>query len=136
MRVGNGAAEQLQLDIYGEALDSLYIGDQAGLTLPHRGWVALTGVLDWVAEHWDQPEEGIWETRGGRQEFTYGRLMCWVALDRGIRLATEYGRPAALERWTRERDRVYEQIMARGWSTVRGDLYCTSSSPGRASSTP
>jgi GH15 family glucan-1,4-alpha-glucosidase len=119
VRVGNGAAEQLQLDIYGEALDSLYVGDRAGLTVPHRGWIALTRVLDWLAEHWDQPEEGIWETRGGRQDFTYGRLMCWVALDRGIRLATKYGRPAALARWAHERDRVYDQVMTRGWNPSR-----------------
>ncbi|WIX77453.1 glycoside hydrolase family 15 protein [Amycolatopsis carbonis] len=119
VRVGNGAAEQLQLDIYGEALDSLYVADLAGLTVPHRGWAGLAGVLDWVTEHWDQPEEGIWETRGGRQAFTYGRLMCWVALDRGIRLASEHGRPAQVDRWRDARDRIYEQIMARGWNTTR-----------------
>src|SRR3954470_21799732 len=119
VRVGNGAAGQLQLDIYGEALDSIYVGHQAGLTVPHHGWIAVTGVLDWLADHWDQPEEGIWETRGGRQDFTYGRLMCWVAFDRGIRLAADYGRPAALDRWTHERDRVYDQIMTRGWHTGR-----------------
>jgi len=119
VRVGNGAAEQLQLDIYGEALDSLYVGDKAGLTVPHRGWTAMTEVLDWLAAHWDQPEEGIWETRGGRQDFTYGRLMCWVAFDRGIRLATRYGRPAALAKWAHARDSVYEQIMARGWNAER-----------------
>jgi GH15 family glucan-1,4-alpha-glucosidase len=119
VRVGNGAAEQLQLDIYGEAMESLYVGDLAGLTVPHRGWTAVTEVLDWLAAHWDQPEEGIWETRGGRQAFTYGRLMCWVAFDRGIRLANRYGRPAALAAWTRARDDVYEQVMARGWNPHR-----------------
>jgi len=119
VRVGNGAAEQLQLDIYGEALDAIYVGDRAGLTVPHRGWTALTGVLDWLADNWDQPEEGIWETRGGRQSFTYGRLMCWVAFDRGIRLATRYGRPADLTRWARARDLVYEQVMRRGWNADR-----------------
>lgn len=119
VHIGNGAAEQLQLDIYGEALDSIFAGDRAGLTVPHRGWAAVRGVLDWLADHWDQPEEGIWETRGGRQAFTYGRLMSWVALDRGIRLAATHGRPAPLERWTAERDRIYEQVMERGWSPQR-----------------
>jgi GH15 family glucan-1,4-alpha-glucosidase len=76
-------------------------------------------MLDWLAENWDQAEEGIWETRSGRQDFTYGRLMSWVALDRGIRLATEHGRPAPLERWHRERDAIYDQIMDRGWSPAR-----------------
>ncbi|SFL15179.1 glycoside hydrolase family 15 protein [Geodermatophilus ruber] len=115
VRVGNGAAEQLQLDIYGEALDSMYRGVRAGLPLPHAGWTALSGVLDWLADNWDQPEEGIWETRGGRQPFTYGRVMCWAAFDRGLRLAVEHGRPAPLERWTAERDRIYQQVMERGF---------------------
>src|SRR4051794_2966875 len=79
VRIGNGAAEQLQLDIYGEAMDSIFAGVQGGMPLPHQGWTAITGVLDWLAENWDQPEEGIWETRGGRHPFTYGRVMCWVA---------------------------------------------------------
>src|SRR6476646_9392274 len=76
-------------------------------------------LLDWVSENWDQPEEGIWETRGGRQDFTYGRLMNWVALDRGIRLATAHGRPAPLDRWRTQRDAIYQQIMERGWSPRR-----------------
>ena len=76
-------------------------------------------MLDWLADNWDQPEEGIWETRGGRQSFTYGRVMVWVAFDRGIRMAVEHGRPAALERWTAERDRVYAQVMDQGFSANR-----------------
>ncbi|HSP38145.1 MAG TPA: glycoside hydrolase family 15 protein [Frankiaceae bacterium] len=119
VRVGNGAADQLQLDIYGEALDSLYFASKHGLHIGHRGWVAICGLLDWLADNWDQPEEGIWETRGGRKEFTYGRLMCWVAFDRGIRMAAEYGRPAPVGRWTTERDAVYTQIMERGWNPER-----------------
>jgi pentatricopeptide repeat protein len=119
VRIGNGAAGQLQLDIYGEALDSLFIAAGAGLHLPHQGWTAVREVLDWLAEHWDQPEEGIWETRGGRQAFTYGRLMSWVALDRGIRLARDYGRPGSHRLWKRERDRIYDQIMERGWNSRR-----------------
>ncbi|SHN28170.1 glycoside hydrolase family 15 protein [Cryptosporangium aurantiacum] len=119
VRIGNGASGQLQLDIFGEALDSIYFADQRGVGIGHRGWLGVRAVLDWVADNWDQPEEGIWETRGGRQDFTYGRLMCWVALDRGIRLATAHGRPAPLDRWHRERDAIYEQIMDRGWSPKR-----------------
>ena len=92
VRIGNGAAEQLQLDIYGEALDSIYAADRAGLgAAGQRAGRRSRGVLDWLADNWDQPEEGIWETRGGRQPFTYGRVMCWVAFDRGIRMATERG---------------------------------------------
>ncbi len=76
-------------------------------------------LVDWLGEHWDQPEDGIWETRGGRQDFTYGRLMTWVAFDRAIRLARDRGRPADLVRWTGLRDAVYEQIMERGFDPKR-----------------
>ncbi len=119
VRIGNGAAEQLQLDIYGEALDSFYFADQHGLQAGHRGWLSICKLLDWVAGNWDQPEEGIWETRGGRHDFTYGRLMNWVALDRGIRLATSHGRPGPLDQWRQQRDAIYNQVMERGWSPKR-----------------
>jgi len=119
VRIGNGAADQLQLDIYGEAMDSIYLADKNGLQIPHQGWEALTRVLDWLCKEWDRPDEGVWETRGGRQNFTYGRLMSWVAFDRAIRLAETHGRPADTERWTQERDRIYAQIMSNGWSEKR-----------------
>jgi GH15 family glucan-1,4-alpha-glucosidase len=119
IRIGNGAADQLQLDIYGEMLDSLWLADRHGLTIGHAGWTKLAQLTDWLCEHWDQPDEGIWETRGGRQNFTYGRLMCWVALDRMVRLAREHGRPAALTRWIGERDRLYDWIMQHGWNPQR-----------------
>jgi pentatricopeptide repeat protein len=118
-RVGNEAAGQLQLDIYGEAMDSVALGDERGLQAGHAGWLAMKGILDWLADNWDQDEEGIWETRGGRKSFTYGRLMSWVAFDRGLRLAERHGRPAPVERWTAERDRIYAQIMERGWNRER-----------------
>jgi len=119
VRVGNGAAEQLQLDIYGEALDSIFAADRSGLPLPYQGWQAISGVLDWLADNWDQPEEGIWETRGGREPFTYGRVMCWVAFDRGIRMATGKGLPASLQRWTAARDAIYRQVMEHGFHQSR-----------------
>jgi GH15 family glucan-1,4-alpha-glucosidase len=119
VRIGNGAADQLQLDIYGEAIDSLYFGDQHGLEAGHRGWRHICDILNWLIDNWNQPEEGIWETRGGRQDFTYGRLMSWVAFDRCIRLADRHGRPAPLERWRAERDAIYDQIMDAGWSDKR-----------------
>jgi GH15 family glucan-1,4-alpha-glucosidase len=119
VRVGNAASEQLQLDIYGEALDSIYAATRAGMALPNRGWLALNKVLDWLVHNWDQPEEGIWETRGGRQDFTYGRVMTWVAFDRAIRLSTEHGRPAPLAQWIGARDRCYEQVMQRAFHPKR-----------------
>lgn len=119
VRIGNGAADQLQLDIYGEAMDSIHLADTHGLELPHVGWTQVRDLLDWVCDNWDSPEEGIWETRGGRKNFTYGRFMCWVALDRGIRLAQSHGRPAPIVRWMQARDAIYEQVMAKGWSDER-----------------
>jgi GH15 family glucan-1,4-alpha-glucosidase len=119
VRIGNGAADQLQLDIYGELLDSVHLADQHGIRVGHPGWTKLAQLADWVAGHWDQPDEGIWETRGGRQNFTYGRLQCWVALDRMVRLAREHGRPADLVRWIEQRDRIYRQVMDHGWNPER-----------------
>jgi GH15 family glucan-1,4-alpha-glucosidase len=119
VRIGNGAADQLQLDIYGEAIDSLYFANQHGLQGGHQAWQRLCDLLNWLTDSWNQPEEGIWETRGGRQEFTYGRLMSWVAFDRGLRLANLHGRPAPLDRWRTERDAIYDQIMETDWSEAR-----------------
>jgi len=120
VRIGNGAADQLQLDIYGELADSLYLADTQGIRIGNPGWARLREVLDWLSEHWDQPEEGIWETRGGQQPFTYGRLMSWVAFDRAIRIATNHGLPADLPRLTATRDAIYQQIMEKGWNAKRG----------------
>ncbi|HSS94229.1 MAG TPA: glycoside hydrolase family 15 protein, partial [Candidatus Dormibacteraeota bacterium] len=89
VRIGNGAADQLQLDIYGEAMDSVYQAHRNGIRVGNRGWTHLRSITDWLCVNWDRPDEGIWETRGGRQNFTYGRLMSWVALDRVVRIARD-----------------------------------------------
>ncbi len=120
VRIGNGAADQLQLDIYGEAADAIQAGADCGLPIAHKGWLAFTGITDWVADNWDQPDEGVWETRGGRKDFTYGRFQCWVALDRALRMAERNGKPANVIKWAVERDRLYNQIMSRGWNDKVG----------------
>jgi len=120
VRIGNGAADQLQLDIYGEAMDSIYLADARGIIAGHQGWKDLARIMDWLCEHWDQPDEGIWETRGGQKNFTYGRFQAWVALDRAIRMAAARGRPGNIARWTDVRDQVYAQIMERGWNPKVG----------------
>jgi GH15 family glucan-1,4-alpha-glucosidase len=120
VRIGNGAAGQLQLDIYGEAMDSIFYLDEHGLTPGHRGWLAIRDIVNWLTDHWDQPEEGIWETRGGRKDFTYGRVMSWTAFDRAVRLAARRGRPAPLDLWTGARDAIYDQVMERGFDAERG----------------
>jgi GH15 family glucan-1,4-alpha-glucosidase len=120
VRIGNGAATQLQLDIYGELMDAVYLCDKYGEPIYHDGWMEVTRNLQWLIDHWDQPDEGIWETRGGRRDFTYSRLMSWVAVERAIRIARRRGLPADLPRWTAVRDRIYTQIMQRGWHPGRG----------------
>ncbi|GGK34143.1 glycoside hydrolase family 15 protein [Nocardia camponoti] len=116
VRLGNGAADQLQLDIYGEATDALFQAtDLPGVD----AWDTFAGLLDWLADNWDRPDEGIWETRGGQQNFTYSRLMTWVAFDRGIRMATDAARPADIDRWRTERDAVFRQIVDKGWNAER-----------------
>ncbi|WP_330284819.1 glycoside hydrolase family 15 protein [Streptomyces sp. NBC_00588] len=120
VRVGNGAAGQLQLDIYGEAALALAqsVDDVADVP-PYDGWQALAGVLDWLVKAWDRPDEGIWETRGGQKDFTYSRLMCWAAFDRGVRMAQRYARPADTAQWITARDDILRQVMERGWSPKR-----------------
>ncbi|MGV9454578.1 glycoside hydrolase family 15 protein [Streptomyces sp. NPDC003635] len=119
VRIGNGAANQLQLDIYGEAMDSIYFAHEHGMHLDHGGWKALHTLLGWLVDHWDQPGEGLWETRGGRKDFTYGRVMSWVAFDRALRMAQDDGRPAAGGRWVEARDAIYEQVLDRGWDRTK-----------------
>ncbi|WP_328972128.1 glycoside hydrolase family 15 protein [Streptomyces sp. NBC_00239] len=122
VRVGNAAVDQVQLDIYGEALYALAQGQGQDTQPTYRGWQAIASMLDWLAQSWDNRDAGIWETRGGPQEFTFSRVMSWVAFDRGLRLAAEFGRPAARETWLEARDAIFEQVMRRGWSERRGAL--------------
>ena len=119
VRVGNGAADQLQLDIYGELIDSVYLSDKYANPISAATWEDLSRVVDWVGDNWDQADEGIWETRGGRKDFTYSRLMSWVALERATRMWRRRGLPGDAQRWMAQRDAIYHQIMNRGWSEKR-----------------
>ena len=119
VRIGNGAYNQLQLDIYGELLDSLYLYNKHVMPIGYDVWMRVRRRLDWLCENWQQPDEGIWEVRGGRRHFVYSKLMCWVAMDRGLRLAEKRSFPADRARWLRVRDGIYEEIMAKGWSSAR-----------------
>jgi GH15 family glucan-1,4-alpha-glucosidase len=119
VRLGNAAYEQMQLDIYGELMDSIYLYNKYGSPVSHAVWSYCRRIANWLCENWDQPDEGIWETRGGRKNFVYSRLMCWVALDRVARMANKYSLPGNQMRWIRERDRIHDQIMERGWSDKR-----------------
>jgi GH15 family glucan-1,4-alpha-glucosidase len=118
VRIGNGAADQLQLDIYGEVMDAVALAEPFE-PIGYQDWLQLTRVVDWLCENWNQPDEGVWETRGGREDFTYGRVMSWVALDRAIRMAGERGRPGDVQRWIGTRDAISQQVMEKCWNRSR-----------------
>jgi GH15 family glucan-1,4-alpha-glucosidase len=120
VRIGNGASNQLQLDIYGELLDSVYLYNKYGSPISYDLWLELRRLIDWLGDHWNEPDEGIWEVRGGRQRFVYSRLMSWVAFDRGLRISRSRGLPADEARWSTTRDVIYEDIMTQGYNHERG----------------
>ena len=120
VRIGNGAAGQLQLDIYGELMDSVYLYNKYGEPISYDFWMQLTRLIEFVCKNWRRPDEGIWEVRGGKQEFTYSRVMCWVALDRAIRLAQKRSFPAPLERWHQVRDEIYRDVYENHWNPKLG----------------
>jgi len=119
VRVGNGAYNQLQLDIYGELMDSVYLSNKYGTPISYELWRYLRRLVDWVCDNWQRTDEGVWEVRGGQQHFVYSKLMCWVAVDRALRLADKRSFPADRTRWLAVRDQIYEEIMSRGWSEKR-----------------
>ncbi|HZI31153.1 MAG TPA: glycoside hydrolase family 15 protein, partial [Candidatus Binatia bacterium] len=117
VRIGNGAADQLQLDIYGELMDSVYIFNKHAGPISYDFWMNLVRIVNWVCTHWQQPDEGVWEVRGGRREFLYSRVLCWVAVDRAIRIAQTRSFPAPLVRWLRVRDRIYQDVYHKFWNS-------------------
>lgn len=119
VRIGNGAASQRQLDMYGALMDAAYLYNKHGSPISYDSWVGLSRLLDYVCANWEQPDEGIWEVRGGQRQFVYSKVMCWVALDRGIRLADKRGFPADRVKWMGVRDRIYRDVMRYGWDHER-----------------
>ncbi len=119
VRIGNQAVEQYQNDIYGELMDSLYLHNKHVGPISYDFWVSIRRRLDWLCDNWEKPDEGIWEMRNRQEQFVYSKLMNWVALDRGIRLADKRSFPGNHERWRKERDRIYEEVMVRGWNEKR-----------------
>ena len=119
VRIGNAASGQLQMDIYGELMDSVYLFNKYGTPISYDLWTHLRRLMNYVCDNWQNVDEGIWEVRSGRQHFVYSKLMCWVALDRGLRLAEKRSFPADGDRWLKARDQIYMEIMAKGWSEKR-----------------
>jgi GH15 family glucan-1,4-alpha-glucosidase len=120
VRIGNDAYQQLQLDIYGELMDSLYLYNKYGTPISYDLWRYLRRLTDWVCKHWKDKDDAIWEVRGGPREFVYSKMMSWVAVDRALRLASKRSFPADWSGWTSVRDEMYETIMQRGWNQQRG----------------
>ena len=120
VRIGNGAAQQLQLDIYGELMDSVYLFNKYGEAISHDTWNRLVPLVNYISEAWNQPDEGIWEIRGGRQHFLFSRLMSWVAIDRGLRLARARSFPAPVDVWVRVRNEIYNDIYSNFWDDKIG----------------
>ncbi|MGC1480674.1 MAG: glycoside hydrolase family 15 protein [Chthoniobacterales bacterium] len=116
VRIGNAAHNQLQLDIYGELMDSVYLYNKYGEPISYDLWASLTKMIDWVCDNWKRPDEGIWEIRGPKQHFTYSRVLCWVAVDRGVRLALKRSFPAPLDRWLKVRDEIYHDVYRNSWN--------------------
>lgn len=120
VRIGNGAANQLQLDIYGELMDSVYIYNKFGELIAYDLWRNLAQLIDWVCDNWQRPDAGIWEIRGGPRQFLYSRMMCWVAVDRGLRLAEKRSFPCPWEKWRATRDQIYKDIYENFWDQELG----------------
>jgi GH15 family glucan-1,4-alpha-glucosidase len=119
VRIGNGAAKQLQLDIYGELIDSIYLYNKHAEAISYDLWVYLRRMLDWVCANWQRPDHSIWEVRKEPEHFVYSKVQCWVALNRGLRIAEKRGLPLDYDRIRRESSLIYEAVMQRGWDKER-----------------
>jgi GH15 family glucan-1,4-alpha-glucosidase len=115
VRIGNAAHKQVQLDIYGELLDAIYLFDKHVEPVSYDFWKNISKQVHWVCDHWMDEDEGIWEVRGGKKEFLYSRMMCWVALDRAIKIAESRSYPLSAK-WRDERDKIFYSIHEDFWN--------------------
>jgi len=119
VRVGNAASEQFQLDVYGEVIGVMFIGAEALGRIEERFWPRWRTVVEYVETIWREPDDGIWETRGPRQHFTYSKVMAWVVFDRAVRIAERFTLEAPVERWKRMRDEIHREVCERGYDRER-----------------
>ena len=117
VRVGNAAVGQLQLDIYGDLIDSVYLFNKYGPGISYDAWSDVVFVIDWLIDNWERADAGMWEIRDEEKAHTTSRLMCWVAVERAIRIARHRGLPADLVTWSSARDAMYHRIMTKSWNT-------------------
>jgi GH15 family glucan-1,4-alpha-glucosidase len=120
--VGNAASEQLQLDVYGEVLDSLYQARRTGVAGLEAAWNLEKALVKHLETIWHEPDEGIWEVRGGRQQFTYSKVMAWVAFDRAVRTVQEFGAEGPLHRWIKVRDHIHNEVCRHGFDRDMGSF--------------
>lgn len=122
VRTGNAAAQQFQLDVYGEVMDSMYYAHRAGIENEPAEWQLQIALMKALETKWRDPDEGIWEVRGGRQHFTHSKMMAWVAFDRAVKLVENCSCAAEehLERWRATRDEIHAQVCERGWNEKKG----------------
>ena len=119
VHIGNAAAEQFQLDVYGEVMDTLHLARAAGLALQPHAWGVQCALLDFLDRHWQEPDEGIWEVRGPRRHFTHSKVMAWVAFDRGVKAVERYGLEGPVEAWRQARDQIHAQVCESGFDVKR-----------------
>jgi GH15 family glucan-1,4-alpha-glucosidase len=120
VRCGNAAAEQLQLDVYGEVMDPLYQACKGGVGRHDQAWALQRALLEHLEKAWIQPDHGIWEVRGAPRHFTHSKVMAWVAFDRGVKMAENFGMPGPIDRWRATRARIHDEVCTRGVSRRRG----------------
>ena len=116
VRIGNEAHGQFQLDIYGELIDAVYLYDKYGIPISYDFWIHVRGLVNWVCDNWQRADLSIWEPRHGEKQFVFSKVMCWVAVDRALRIAEKRSFPADRDRWQKTRDQIYEEVMERGWN--------------------
>jgi GH15 family glucan-1,4-alpha-glucosidase len=116
VRIGNNAAGQLQLDVYGEVMNALHLARVGGLQNDETAWNVQCEMLEHLETIWQQPDEGIWETRGGRQHFTFSKVMAWVAFDRAIKSSEMFDLPGPADHWREIRDQIHAQVCEKSWN--------------------
>lgn len=120
VRIGNGAYDQKQMDIYGELIDTIYLYNQSGGSITNEFWQSIVGMVDYVIEHWEDKDHGIWEVRSGKERFLHSAVCCWVAIDRAMRIGESRSLPCPMARWRKVRDKIYAEIYDGFWNEELG----------------